>query len=90
VSGSGTVIARHVTGARVKAGSGSVEVGLTEAGDVDVQAHSGSVYVTVPAGCCPTTDLTTGSGTVQCDCDTGSDGRVRVVAGSGKIVVSEA
>ncbi len=90
VSGSGTVVARNVSGARVKAGSGSVEVGLTEAGDVDVQAHSGSVRVTVPAGCCPTTDLTTGSGTVRCDCDTGSDGRVRVVAGSGQIVVSEA
>lgn len=90
VAGSGSVVARRVSGARVKAVSGSVEVGLDEPGDVEIQAHSGSVHVTVPVGCCPTTRLEARSGAVRCDCAAGDDGHIEVVARSGSIVVTEA
>jgi DUF4097 and DUF4098 domain-containing protein YvlB len=90
VTASGSVVADRVCGARVKAGSGSVDVGLTRAGDVDVQAHSGSVTITVPRGVHPATRLKAKSGQVRCDFEPGTDGEVAVVTGSGRIVLTEA
>jgi DUF4097 and DUF4098 domain-containing protein YvlB len=88
-TGSGSVEADLVTGARVKTGSGSVELGLAQAGGVDVKAHSGSVTISVPPGLRPATSLESTSGKVRCDCDEGDDGEIRVKVGSGSIAVVE-
>lgn len=89
VTGSGSVEAELVTGAHIKSGSGSVEVGLAQAGGVDVKAHSGSVTVSVPAGLRPATSLRASSGKVRCDCVEGDEGEIRVKVGSGSIAVVE-
>jgi len=86
---SGSVEADAVGDAQVHAGSGSVTLGLTEVGSVAIDAHSGSVDVTVPAGCRPRTDLRATSGSVRCDCETGNDGLIQVTARSGAITVTE-
>jgi len=89
VTTSGSVEADSVTGAQVKAGSGSVELGLAQAGAVDVKAHSGSVTISVPPGLQPATSLRSSSGKVRCDCEEGDDGEIRVRVGSGSISVVE-
>ena len=86
---SGSIEVGAVGAARVRAGSGSVAVGVTEPAPVDIEAHSGSVTVTVPAGLRPELDLHTMSGAVRCDCESGTDGSIRVTARSGKISVLE-
>ena len=73
----------------VRAGSGSVRVGLTRAGNLTVESHSGSVDVSVPSGVHPEVDLRAKSGSVRCDCDEGTDGAIHVKAGSGSITVTE-
>jgi hypothetical protein len=62
---------------------------VAEPAAVDVEAHSGSVTVTVPAGVRPQLDLQTSSGRVRCDCEPGTDGSIRVKARSGQISVLE-
>ena len=86
---SGSVEVGAVGAARVRAGSGTVTVGLTEPAPVDIEAHSGSVTVTVPDGVHPQFDLHTMSGEVRCDCESGTDGSIRVTARSGRISVLE-
>lgn len=85
---SGSVDATAVGGASVRVGSGSVTVGLTEPGDVRVEAQSGSVNITVPRGARPAVQLQA-SGSVRCDCETGTDFDLAVRAGSGSITVTE-
>jgi hypothetical protein len=85
---SGRVEAADVGAAKVRAGSGSVAVGLFEAGPVVVEAHSGSVDVTVPAGVHPATQLRAKSGSVRCECDEGADGSITVTTHSGSISVT--
>ncbi len=84
---SGSVEVGAVGAARVRAGSGQVTLGLTEAAPVDIEAHSGSVTVTVPAGLRPELDLHSMSGAVRCDCESGTDSSIRVTARSGQIAV---
>jgi len=86
---SGSVEADLVSGAHVKTGSGSVELGLAQAGGVDVKAHSGSVTISVPPGLRPATSLRSSSGSVRCDCDEGDEGEIMVKVGSGSIAVVE-
>jgi hypothetical protein len=62
---------------------------VTEPAPVDIDAHSGSVTVTVPPGVRPELDLHTLSGAVRCDCEPGHDGSIRVTARSGRISVRE-
>jgi DUF4097 and DUF4098 domain-containing protein YvlB len=90
VTGSGRVTADLVDGAEVKAGSGRVDVGLRSAGKVGVQAHSGSVNITVPAGMHPATRLKAHGGSVVCDCEEGSDGDIQITTNSGSISITEA
>ena len=56
---------------------------------MEIEAHSGSVTVTVPPGLRPALDLHTMSGAVRCDCEPGTDGSLRVTARSGRISVHE-
>src|SRR2546421_376943 len=84
---SGSVTARLVDGAKVKAGSGNVEIGLAGSGHLDVKALSGSVTVSVPRGTRPATRLKTLSGNVQIAPDVGDDGEIRVKTLSGSIRV---
>ncbi len=90
VTGSGRVTADLVDGAEVKAGSGRVDLGLRSAGNVGVQAHSGSVTVKVPAGVHPATRLKANSGRVVCECQEGTDGDISITTNSGSISVTEA
>ncbi len=90
VTGSGKVEAELVDGAAVRTGSGSVALGLRAAGTIGVQAHSGNVTVTVPAGVHPATHLNAHSGRVTCDCEPGSDGDIRITTHSGSIAIKEA
>jgi len=73
----------------VRAGSGSVTLGVTDVDTVDVEAHSGSVAIAVPDGSHPATELHAGSGSVRCDCIPGTDGALRVATRSGSISVVE-
>ncbi len=88
VASSGRVSADQVGAARVRAASGRVDLGLTGPGPVDVRCHSGTVTVTVPRGMRPATDLSTGSGRVECDVELGTDGKIAVHTGSGRVVVA--
>jgi DUF4097 and DUF4098 domain-containing protein YvlB len=88
-TGSGSVEAELVDAAVIRSGSGNVDVGLAGPGRVDVKAHSGSVTVSVPSGVRPAATLRSNSGKVQCDCQTGHDGEVRVRTLSGSILVAE-
>jgi DUF4097 and DUF4098 domain-containing protein YvlB len=88
-TGSGRITADLVDAAAVKAGSGSVDVGLRAAGKVGVLAHSGSVTVKVPSGLRPTTHLKARSGHVVCDCEEGNDGEISVTTNSGSISITE-
>jgi DUF4097 and DUF4098 domain-containing protein YvlB len=85
---SGSVVAAAVEGASVRTASGSVTLGLEAPGDVRIEAHSGSITVTVPPGSRPETRLRAG-GSVRCDCEVGSDFRLDLHAGSGSITVTE-
>ena len=88
-SGSGAVEAELVEGAKVKAGSGKVDVGLVGPGRLDIKALSGSVTVRVPRGSRPATRLKALSGDVQCECPDGGDGEIKVKTLSGNIQVVE-
>jgi len=88
-TGSGTVAADLVDSAKVKAGSGNVDIGLAGVGNVDVKALSGSVMVTVPRGTRPATRLETLSGRVERDLEVGEEGEVRVKTLSGSIRLLE-
>jgi DUF4097 and DUF4098 domain-containing protein YvlB len=89
VAASGSVEAGAVGAATVRVGSGSVDLGIVALDRVDVEAHSGSVDITLPRGSHPATDLHAASGAVRCDCRPGDDGAVRVTTGSGSITVTE-
>jgi DUF4097 and DUF4098 domain-containing protein YvlB len=89
VTASGSVEAEAVGAAKVQVGSGSVDLGITALEHVEVDAHSGSVTITLPEGSHPMTELHAGSGSVRCDCAPGDDGSVRVTTGSGSIEVIE-
>jgi DUF4097 and DUF4098 domain-containing protein YvlB len=85
---SGNVDASSVGQGSVWTASGNVTVGLTEAGDVRAETHSGSIKVRVPKGSRPDARLEA-SGTIRCDCEVGSDFRLELRAGSGNITVTE-
>ena len=87
VTGSGNVTARVLTGARVRAGSGTVTVDVDDVADIDVEVHSGNARVMVPRDARPALDLEARSGKVHSSLTAGADGRVRVRAGSGNITV---
>ncbi|HEY8216677.1 MAG TPA: DUF4097 family beta strand repeat-containing protein [Acidimicrobiia bacterium] len=89
VAASGSVEGTAVGAATVHVGSGSVDLGIIELDRIEVDAHSGSVSITLPAGSHPATDLHAGSGAVRCDCTPGDNGAVRVTTGSGSITVTE-
>ena len=85
---SGDVDAAAVGRASIRTASGDVTLGLSGGGDVTIEAHSGSIKVEVPPGSRPATRLEA-SGSVQCDCEVGSDFRLELRAGSGDITVTE-
>jgi len=85
---SGDVDVAAVGQAAIRTASGDVTLGLSGAGDVTIEAHSGSIKVEVPRGSRPATRLEA-SGSVQCDCEVGSDFRLELRAGSGDITVTE-
>ena len=89
VTGSGNVTARVVNGARVRAGSGTVVVELDDIGDIDIdiEIHSGNARVSVPRDARPALDLEARSGTVRSSLTAGTNGRIRVRAGSGNITI---
>jgi DUF4097 and DUF4098 domain-containing protein YvlB len=89
VTASGSVEAVAVSAAKVRVGSGSVDLGIAELDRVEVEAHSGSVTITLPEGSHPATELNARSGSVRCDCAPGDDGPIRVTTGSGSISVVE-
>ena len=89
VAASGSVEVEAIRAVRVRMGSGSVTIGLTEAPSVDIEGHSASVTLNVTAGSHPALELRTASGQVRCDCEPGSDGSIRVRTRSGQISVLE-
>ena len=89
VAASGGVEVDSIGAVRVRAGSGKVTIGLAEPAPVDVETHSASVTLSVPAGLHPAFELRSRSGKVHCDMEPGSDGLVCVTTRSGQISVLE-
>jgi hypothetical protein len=85
---SGRLDVRRVGDALVRSGSGRVSLGIVSAGSVDVSTLSGRTSVSVLDGLHPDLHLVTRSGRVQCDVQTGTDGRVAVESHSGSIRIA--
>ncbi len=86
---SGRVEATDVQAADVRTVSGRVALVPAAGARVHVHSLSGTVEVTVPPGCRPTTRLHSLSGRISCDLPTGTDGVVDVRTGSGRINVTQ-
>jgi DUF4097 and DUF4098 domain-containing protein YvlB len=89
---SGAIEAHGIAGtAKLGADSGNITVELTEAGDVDADASSGAVDVTVPRGAYRISTHT-GSGNVDSDVDNDADGEhaLDLRTDSGNITISQA
>jgi len=84
---SGKVTVDQVGGGRIYAASGSVSIGSTGAGDLEVRVMSGSVRIDVPRDARPDVRARARSGRVTCDCEPGDDFVVDVATASGSVVV---
>lgn len=69
--------------------TGSVDLGATGSGTLRVHTMSSSVEIRVPAGMRPHSELRSGTGQVQNDCDQGTDGSIEVRTESGTIRISQ-
>jgi DUF4097 and DUF4098 domain-containing protein YvlB len=85
---SGRVAAGDVGSAEVRTVSGNVVINALGYGEVDVRSVSGSVDVSVPDGVLPAPELSSKTGRVQCDCQTGNDGAIRIQTVSGSVRLS--
>jgi DUF4097 and DUF4098 domain-containing protein YvlB len=77
----------RAAGGKVHSVSGSIELGATGVGDLEVRSISGSVKVTLPEGARPRFRLRSVSGKIRCDCDEGDDGNISIATTSGSIQV---
>lgn len=82
---SGRIEVDRLDDAKVQTVSGKVELGSRGGGQVLVQTVSGNVEVSVPPDRAPSTALKSMSGRIACDCQTGTDGEIRVKSLSGAI-----
>jgi DUF4097 and DUF4098 domain-containing protein YvlB len=85
---SGRVEVGGVEDASVRTVSGRVALGTANTGRVDVRSVSGKVELEVPRARRPATRLSSISGRVRCDCETGDDGEITVATTSGTINVT--
>ena len=77
----------RAAGGKVHSVSGSIELGATGVGDLEVRSISGSVKVILPEGARPRFRLRSVSGKIRCDCDEGDDGNISIATTSGSIQV---
>lgn len=84
---SGRVTVTECGNARVHALSGSVAVGAHAGADVDLCTTSGRIDLTLPTGCCPSTEVEVRTGRVDVACPVGQDARVAVKSVSGRVTV---
>jgi DUF4097 and DUF4098 domain-containing protein YvlB len=85
---SGRIEVGGVEDANVRTVSGRVELGAAGQGRVEVRSVSGKVDLAVPRDRRPATRLSSISGRVRCDCETGDDGEINVATTSGTINVT--
>src|SRR3954452_7531007 len=85
---SGNIDVDETDDAEVKTVSGNISLGARGGGMLAARSISGSVEVSVPEGSRPATRLKAGSGRVRCDCESGSDGEVKIKSVSGSISVT--
>jgi DUF4097 and DUF4098 domain-containing protein YvlB len=77
----------RAAGGRVHSVSGSITLGATGAGELDVRSISGSVTVTLLADVQPRFHLRSVSGHIRCDCEEGDDAGISIATTSGSIRV---
>jgi DUF4097 and DUF4098 domain-containing protein YvlB len=85
---SGRIEVGGVEDANVRTVSGRVDLGTEGQGRVEVRSVSGKVDLAVPRDRRPATRLSSISGRVRCECETGDDGEISVATTSGTINVT--
>jgi len=85
---SGLVRVGSVGGATVQSVSGAIRVDGMDGAHIAVRSMTGSVEVTLPAGCGPVLSVRSATGRIRCAVPDGDDGVLDVETSSGSIRVS--